>query len=556
MPYTVQIFTSRYIYRDISFPSGTPVHMALVPFSSDGVRAADGESDVNRANPFVNTLCTLIPYPVLARYLTPREVGQLARTCRSFRRAILDHHWWSIVLADNADTPLVNILCGQVPYPLLLRFLGPRDLARLSATCRRIRSTISDEWWLHLPQDRVIDQLARVAAKRDISPERIPLRVFELRVAPTSVHRSILVRRILPWLCRHGCVTALRVLCARSMVTPQELHGDDDWILEHACKYGPLSIVRCLFEELGFTVADARRNQSAAFFYACGGTGIDTVRYLVETVGLTPADMRVRPGLALFVACSHENCELVHYLLAEGRLTVHDVRGNDNETLVAACASGNLVIVRALFELGHLTLRDVHDQLLCLMNEICERGHLAVLQYLCTDIGLTQADVRVGSNTPLSTACIFGHLTIVEYLCEGMGLSRADVCDADCSSFYCACTRDRVAVVRYFVEKIGITRRDIGEHNVRAILPTLLSCRHDDTILYLTAEAKLFVATDLYGGRGGWLNTLIDRLSLRKLQQLLSVPGLTVADLRDVERFPAIDQAKFTKKLAGYRRGV
>jgi hypothetical protein len=185
---------------------------------------------------------------------------------------------------------LLDVLDHRLPFTVLLKYLGPRELSRLIQTCQQLRRvTVEHNAWPLLSSARTTEQLAVLAA-HDRPAVSVPTGLFSINPSMQTIHRKTLAHHVLPWLCR----------------------------------YGRLDAIQLLFERIELGAGDVSLNIGGMLGRACEGGHLSVVQYLVAVLCLTPADIQAAHVSAARLS---GNAALVQYLTHSTASGASDVAG-------------------------------------------------------------------------------------------------------------------------------------------------------------------------------------------------------------------------------------
>jgi ankyrin repeat protein len=374
---------------------------------------------------------------------TARALSELCSTATPYRR-------WT------PRTPDPVAVLQIVGHMTLARYLSPRDVARLGATCRTL-FVETQCWRRRIPWARVLPILAAAARSRRDAHE-VPVALLCRPLHGLSVdQRDLLCGVIVPWLCQWGALAPLRALW-KGGLTLDDIRSWGNQALHIACANGHLSVVEFLVEQ-GLGRSDIRSDENLALHNACENGHLPVAKFLVAQ-GLSLHDIRSQGNRALNIACANGHLSVLAFLVEQG-LKPADIRGQANYALQVACAYGHLHVVQFLVEQG-LDLHDIRTYENRSLRLACQHDHLPVVQFLVAQ-GLDLHDIRSQDNYALRIASELGLLPVVEFLVE-RGLELADLRSEDNYALGWACANGHLPVVKFLVER-GLGLDDIRDRD-------------------------------------------------------------------------------------------
>lgn len=216
-------------------------------------------------------------------------------------------------------------VCDAEPAILsILQYLTPRDILRLTATCRKIRSLFRLGWFAGA-RPAVIDL-------ENAPHEYLP--AFAKLLTPSSVNDNIV------FACYRGYHWILKAI-RESGVSVESVRVDNNWCLRAVCEFGHAEALAEL-HEWGLTAEDARSFDSSGLRLACSFGHIDVVKRL-RRMGLTAEDVVANDAKFLRETCDNCHIDVMEELWSWGlpRRVVHDV-------LSRAVVAGNKEVVATL----------------------------------------------------------------------------------------------------------------------------------------------------------------------------------------------------------------
>jgi hypothetical protein len=383
--------------------------MELVP-----KRASRTLSDEHAGDTLLGVLCERIPFPVLARYLHPKEIGRLAQTCQTLRRAITHNNWWSRVS----------------PYHNAAHFTTLAQYNPSSVDVATIPSTV---FWSHPPL--------------------------------TASYRATLAQVIVPWLCQHRRIDALVRLFTRVGLVARDVYPYHVNLLRRACLGGHRDVVEYITVLLGLSVSDLQSHAPTMLYTACGSGSYDLVRYLVETYGLTelrPPNQWNISGFALAAQGNHTKVFL--YLIETFNPPMREIRAGNNAILRYACEHGNLDIVKCLVSTYNIPKASFGEYPDAALNRALSHGHTNILRYLDEMYDLSS----MGNGRLVEMvwfAAKSGSVDTVDYLCTRFRLTAEDCRRTDNVALMNAAMRGHPEIARYFFPDPQLAPQALPEYN-------------------------------------------------------------------------------------------
>jgi ankyrin repeat protein len=489
--------------------------------------------------------------------------------------------------SENDTNALVALLCQHVPDLTLLRYLSPRDLAQLAQTCQRLRVVIADHYfWAHLSPIRITEYFKAEALKaqkrmksltqpiteRDTLSLSIPGGLFRSRSIVPLLFQSVQSTVIIQWLCLYGRLDMIRILLAFARKTNEStrafyMHGN----VAAACRSGNVLLVEYLYTQASKAETHAFRT-SSAMSAACISGNLLMVKYLYEEARVSHKEVR-SANIVLCAACKNGHAAIVAYLLEVVQLPVDDAILGYEPPIDLACGAGNIDVVRYLFETAGLTAHDIRGtRANPLGAAVCDE-RLNVVQYLCDHAGFGIQDILYAKSTlnysmscPLSvacmstradiarfflarittaddiallleigvleTACRHGNLDIVRDICDILRLDVRHDRRHIYLAFRAACMSGHVNVVRYIRDHHNLPYDAVREHNGEALWLAAGSGRLE-VVQYICEEIGV-PPGDICGVAHRNLTAAIDIGAIDVAQYLVRHGQLTRDEMREV----------------------